>query len=157
MLTRVDVETATVSLCRDALKATGRSLAHDGTNPDLNEPMAKSLANFGVTPAVRADVTDADFALLPEGLDQQYLDFLEVVVWEVCARGSSSGPQSVSWPNFSASTGGNAQWLASQVEDLRRAYNAKYAVGGVIVVGTTRRGIHGLLHERRHRRRWPCD
>jgi hypothetical protein len=64
-LTRANVEAKLVGDWRQLLLAAGMAVVNDGTNADLNWPIATALLWLGVAPSNAAVVTDADIGRVP--------------------------------------------------------------------------------------------
>jgi hypothetical protein len=72
-ITRAQVETELVARTKDLLDYCGLSYATDGTNPDLNSPLAFAMRNSQQTLIDPTVATDYDFSVMdPSDLDEIY-------------------------------------------------------------------------------------
>jgi hypothetical protein len=126
VLTRVSLETSTVSRVRFGLAAAGLSTARDGTNDDLNESFAKALGYFGATAADRSRVQDADLAAVPATLEEQFLDWVEIDALELCRTALLFAPQRVEWEDYQEDREQALAYLVETLTQKRAEYASRY-------------------------------
>jgi hypothetical protein len=141
-LTRTQVERAEVSRLRAFLEAAGLSTATDGTNPDLNEPMAATLNRFGVVPADRSAVTDDDLAPVGDTpyLQGLFLAWVELDALAACQFAILAKPEMQQWASYTEQWGTAKDAVAAALKAKTEAFRAAYLTGGTLRVGRLRDG-----------------
>lgn len=124
-LTRAAIEKSLVSRARRRMEFVSFSVAFDGGNADLNDPIATALQRTGITPADITDIQDSDLATVENVLkliDLAELRLLENILGNVDAVDVTEGPRSVRYSQFSTS-------LENAIKEKRAAVEKEYGIG----------------------------
>lgn len=136
-LTRADVEAELVGrVGLDLLARLDMAAAVDGTNADLNSPIAASLRTLGVVLTAPPLVTDADFVPLAATATDQLLDVAELrLLMTLQNRATALTDQQIGTQSRNA-LGQIARDLELAVTRLERRVDRLYGVGrGVLTTG----------------------
>ena len=124
---RAAVEVVEVARTRNALIAAGMSTVVDGTNADLNDPIASALDLFGVQAMDRSNVADADLNQVLPDQQSRFLDYCELRVLDTVRTQIVSRPQRQQWEDYVADYGTNYLAQIEQIiKDKTAAYLARY-------------------------------
>jgi hypothetical protein len=156
-LTRIGVESAMVGRLGAALTALNLSTVKDGTNADLNEPMAAGLDWFGVQPIDRSSITDADLANLDDSVIAQYLDLVEIRALESFVTAVAFGPRSQQWEDYKVDRTDQSRWILELIAAKTAAYNLRHGGTTGPVAVEMDCGVRDALRLRRDDPRCGCD
>lgn len=138
-LTRAQVEDVLISRAGEMLATLGRDDVASGSNPDLNDPMAWSLRQLGLTVSDTTAVSDSDLSAIAAADENQFLDLAEYRLLMTCrtvARrlvNSASGPRREDLSDL-------AKGLKDDLADIRESLQLQYGFGagsleaGVIII-----------------------
>jgi hypothetical protein len=142
-LTRAQVEAVTVARCKQPMTLAGLDAATvDGTNADLNDPIASALEYLGVSPADRSAVTDADLAVFDASDGARVLELVRIFTLTTCRDQAVALPQSQRWEDYQVDRGGLLVNWGRLIDDLWARYADRYdrssapAVGSLATVRT---------------------
>lgn len=133
-VTRANVESILVRRVGTWLTAAGLDgTTVNGTNADLNDPIAQALLQAGYTVATITSVADADLASVPNADIPMICDLAELRALETAAQAFST--QEVSGYGYSVKTGSSIDAAIARA-NARIAQQYGLGAGGMISGGT---------------------
>jgi hypothetical protein len=120
-LTRAQAEADVVAaLGPDLLAYCGLATTTDGTNADLNGPLARALDHLGYVVADPSNVTDADLAQVPPNRVVRLLDYARIMTVDLARLRLVAGPVRQEWADY------KVQYTPKDLADLRMELWTEY-------------------------------
>lgn len=127
-VTRAITEQVTVSRCAPTMKRAGMdSTTVNGTNADLNDPIATALEGLGLFAANRAQVGDGDLAQMLMASQPKFLDLVEIRTLETCLGRIATYASGQAWEDYKEDRRTMIKDLTALVEWKWTQYRAKYS------------------------------
>jgi hypothetical protein len=154
-LTRRVIDTRLVAWGKGLLSRAGMSVAVDGTNADLNEPLAMALEYFNLDPADPTAVWDADLANVTPQLQAQFTDLARIELAEVVLNRLLVLPKSQQWggdggTDYRVDFQNLVTDLKSTIDALWDRYLKEYEQSGAPAIGHMERQIRHDFDTRRY-------
>ncbi|MHC5541347.1 hypothetical protein ACYOEI_24260, partial [Singulisphaera rosea] len=137
-----------------ALATLGRSTASDGTNPDLNDPIASALEDYGILPADRSNVSDDDLSKIDDSIQGQFVDWTEIRALEAFANDIAFKPRYQQWDDYRVDRNNMLEALRGMIKDKTQQFNTRHNSMGSLRAVAIAPPVEGILtsHPRHDRR-----
>jgi hypothetical protein len=146
-LTRAQAEAVTIARCKMPMVLAGLDVAtSNGTNADLNDPIASALEYLGVYPSDRAAVADPDLAVFGQDEAARVLELVRLFTLTTCRDQALATPQSQRWEDYQVDRGALLANWGKLLDDLWARYADKYDRGAAPAVGPLDRRRTGFIN-----------